>query len=465
MGLRVAIVGGGISGLSCAYYLAKGGASPVVIEARPRLGGVIRTERVDGCVIEAGPDSFLSVKPAAMDLIRELGLAGEVIGSNDHLRKTYVWKRGRLVPLPDGLMMMVPTRILPMVTTRLVSWPAKIRMGLEFFRSPRNGAADESVAEFVESHYGREAVDYLAEPLLSGIYGGSPRQLSVRSVLPRFVELAEKYGSLTKGVLAERRRAPAGGAQVPLFRTLKGGLGQLVDALSAALQGKMEIVNGRAEAVERAGAGFRIRLESGWLEADRVVLACEAHRAAELMPDPRIAELLAGVGYGSSMTVALGFRTSDFPRPLEGFGFLVPKRERRRLVACTWVGTKFSHRVPEGQVLLRCFLGGTEDAGVLEESDDAITAAVVEELHRIVGFLARPSFVRIFRWPRAMAQYSVGHQQRMAEVRERLTRIPGLLLAGNAYEGIGIPDCIRTGKQAAERILQTAGVTSPDRAL
>jgi protoporphyrinogen/coproporphyrinogen III oxidase len=452
MGPRVAIVGGGISGLSCAYYLAKGGVAPLLIEARPRLGGVIQTERVEGCVIEAGPDSFLSVKPAAMDLIRELGLAGQVIGSNDHLRKTYVWKRGRLVALPDGLMMMVPTRILPMVTTSLLSWPTKIRMGLELFRSPQNGAADQSVAEFVASHYGAEAVDYLAEPLLSGIYGGSPQELSVRSVLPRFVELAQKYGSLTKGVLAERRRAPAQTGAAPLFRTLQGGLGQLVDAVTTAIAGKIEIMHRRAEAIERTASGYRIRLDGDWLEADRVVLACEAHRAAELVPDSRASELLAAVGYGSSMTVALGFQASDFPRPLEGFGFLVPKRERRRLVACTWVGTKFSHRVPEGKVLLRCFLGGTQDAGVLQESDEAITAAVVEELHRIVGFSARPAFVRIFRWPRAMAQYGVGHQERMSELQHRVDHLPGLLLAGNAYQGIGIPDCIRTGKQAAERL-------------
>jgi protoporphyrinogen/coproporphyrinogen III oxidase len=339
-----------------------------------------------------------------------------------------------------------------MVTTPLLSWATKIRMGLELLRSPRNGGLDESVADFVESHYGSEAVDYLAEPLLSGIYGGSPRELSVRSVLPRFVELAEKYGSLTKGVLAERRRSGAQKNGLPLFRTLRGGLGQLVDAVTAALAGKVEVRRTRAEAMERTAEGFRIRLEGGWMEADRVVLACEAHSAAGLVPDGRISELLSGVGYGSSMTVALAFPASDFPHPLDGFGFLVPKRERRRLVACTWVGTKFPYRVPEGQVLLRCFLGGTEDAAVLQESDDSIGANVLDELHHIVGFSARPSFVRIFRWPRAMAQYGVGHQQRMAEVKQRLGEIPGLYLAGNAYEGIGIPDCIRTGKAAAERI-------------
>jgi protoporphyrinogen/coproporphyrinogen III oxidase len=453
MAIRVAIVGGGISGLSSAYYLAKAGIAPVLIEARPRLGGVIRTEHVEGCVVEAGPDSFLSVKPAAMELIGELGLTGEVIGSNDHLRKTYVWKQGRLVALPDGLMMMIPTRILPMVTTPLVSWSTKFRMGAELFRGPRNGSEEDgSVADFVEKHYGAEAVDYLAEPLLAGIYGGSPRQLSVRSVLPRFVELEEKYGSLTRGVLAERRRAAAQANHLPLFRTLKGGLQQLVGAVAASIEGKVEVVYRRAEALERTAGGFRIRVDGDWLEAEQVVLACEAHQAAILAPEAGIRDLLAAVPYGSSMTMALGFQASDFPRPLAGFGFLVPKRERRRLVACTWVGTKFSHRVPQGRVLLRCFLGGTDDAAVLEESDAAVTEAVLEELHRIVGFSARPSFVRVFRWPRSMAQYAVGHQRRLVELKARLGAVPGLHLAGNAYEGIGIPDCIRTGKQAAEAI-------------
>jgi protoporphyrinogen/coproporphyrinogen III oxidase len=459
--MTVAIVGGGISGLSTAYYLGKAGISSTLIEARPRLGGVIQTEHVDGCVVEAGPDSFLSVKPAAMELIRELGLAGEVIGSNDHLRRTYVWKRGRMVPLPDGLMMMVPTRILPMLTSSLLSWPTKVRMGLELFRSPGGPQpGDQSVAEFVQAHYGSEAVDYLAEPLLSGIYGGNPQSLSVRSVLPRFVELEAKYGSLTRGVLAERRAAAAQSNGLPLFRTLKGGLGELVDALSAAIASRVRLVHGRAEALEPAGAGFRIKLDGDWLQADRVVLACEAHRAAELLPDARAAELLAAVPYGSSMTVAFGFRHHDFPRPLEGFGFLVPKRERRRLVACTWVGTKFPHRVPAGQVLLRCFLGGMDDPDVLAGSDDTIAAAVLEELHGMVGFAARPSFSRIFRWPRSMAQYAVGHQQRLAEVSARLAALPGLELAGNAYQGIGIPDCIRTGKQAAERIAALSSVAS-----
>jgi oxygen-dependent protoporphyrinogen oxidase len=458
MAPKVVIIGGGISGLSTAYYLARGGAGSTILESRARLGGVIQTEHVEGCTLEAGPDSFLSIKPAALELIADLGLSGEVIGSNDHLRVTFVRKNGRLVPLPDGLMMMVPTKILPLITTGLVSWGTKLRMGLEWFRAPKPKPGDESVAEFVEEHYGREAVDYLAEPLLSGIYGGNPSELSVRSVLPRFVELANRYGSLTRGVLAERAKAArhrTKAAPAPLFRTLKGGLGQLVDAAAAAIQGKAEVRRGRAETVERAGSGFRVKMDGDWLEADRLVVACEAHSGSALLGavDARASELLGMVPYSSSMTVALGFDAADFAKPPEGFGFLVPKKERRRLVACTWVGTKFSYRVPEGKIVARCFLGGMEDAGVLAERDDGIIAAVTAELREIAGIGARPRFTRIARWPRSMAQYSVGHGQRVEELEARVAGIPGLHLAGNAYSGIGIPDCIRMGKQAAQRIL------------
>jgi len=454
MDAPIAIIGGGISGLSTAYYLAKAGIPSTLIEARPRLGGVIQSEHVEGCVIEAGPDSFLSMKPAAMDLIRELGLAGEVIGSNDHLRVTYVWKGGRLVPLPDGLQLMVPTKLVPLLATRLLSWPTKLRMGLELFHPPGRHPEDQSVANFITSHYGAEAVDYLAEPLLSGIYGGSPSALSISSVLPRFVELEAKYGSLTKGVLAELKANKAQAKRLPLFRTLKSGLGQLVSALAARLIGHTTILRGRAEAIERTGGGFRIRLEHGSLECAQLVLACEAHSGAKLIGtlDGRLADLLGGIPYSSSMTVALGFPDSVFPKPLDGFGFLVPKRERRRLVACTWVGTKFSHRVPSGTTLLRCFLGGMDDGAILSESDDAIISAVVNELHDIVGFRAAPAFSRIYRWPRSMAQYTVGHPARLAEIEARAAAIPGFQLAGNAYTGIGIPDCIRMGKQAAESI-------------
>jgi oxygen-dependent protoporphyrinogen oxidase len=308
------------------------------------------------------------------------------------------------------------------------------------------------VADFIREHYGQEAVDYLAEPLLSGIYGGDPRQLSVTAVLPRFVDLARKYGSLTRGVLAARAQANAGGPAAPLFRTLKGGLGTLIDAVVRAAQ--PDVIPQRAETIERTGSGFRVRAGSDWVEAPNVVVACEAHSAAALLAslDPRLSALLASVGYSSSMTVALGFDAADFARPPVGFGFLVPKKERRRLVACTWVGTKFPNRVPEGKIVARCFVGGADDAAALNEPDSVLIEQVTGELREIAGVTAAPRFTRVFRWPRSMAQYPVGHLTRLQEIEARAAALPGLYLAGNAYTGIGIPDCIRMGKAAAEKI-------------
>ncbi|MGC9971560.1 MAG: protoporphyrinogen oxidase [Bryobacteraceae bacterium] len=446
---RVMIVGGGISGLSAAYYLSRAGTPATLIERRPRLGGVIETETVQGCVLEAGPDSFLAAKPWAMELIRELGLASEVIGSNDHRRVTYVRKNGRLVPLPDGLMLMIPTKVWPLVATSLLGWRTKLRMGLEWFRRPNSvPRADQSVADFVVEHYGSEAVDYLAEPLLAGVYGGDPNQLSVTSVLPRFVELEARYGSLTKGVLHERRKAAREVRGQPLFQTLKGGLGELVAAVAAATGPKPEVLRGTAETVERTSEGWRVRIAGEWIESENVVLACQAYEAGELLTgvEAELAALLDSVPYTSSITLSLGYEKAGFSHPLNGFGFLVPKRERRRLVACTWVGTKFAYRVPENRAVLRCFLGGGE------ESDETLIAMVLDELRDIMGVTETPLFTRLARWPRSMAQYTVGHRDRLAQVEARVAALPGLHLAGNAYTGIGIPDCVRMGKQAAERI-------------
>lgn len=449
---RAVIIGGGISGLSTAYYLSKAGVRTTLVESRAHLGGVMRTENVNGCVIEAGPDSFISAKPWALDLIRALGLEGEVIGSNDHLRKTYIRRNGRLHALPDGLQLMVPTRVWPMVTTRLIGWRTKIRMGLELFRSPGQGYdRDRSVTEFLDGHYGREAVDYLAEPLLAGVYGGDPDKLSAASVLPRFVEMETGHGSLTRGVLRARGPGPRG----PLFQTLRGGLGSLVASIERSLAGKVDVVHGLAAAVERTPGGWRVRVGEDWIQSTHVVLACRAFEAGELATplDTRLGELLAGIPYNASMTLALGYRREGFGHPLNGFGFLVPRRERGRLVACTWVGTKFAHRVPGDMAMLRCFLSG----GSMGDSDEAVTTAVREELRDIMGVTQSPVFARAYRWPRSMAQYEVGHGARVAEIEERLKPLAGLLLAGSGYHGIGVPDCVRMGKAAAERIAGVEG--------
>jgi oxygen-dependent protoporphyrinogen oxidase len=450
-GPRVIIVGAGISGLAAAYDLSRAGVAATVFDKQPRAGGVIDTRISEGCTLECGPDSFLSAKPEAVALIKELGFGDDVIGSNDHQRTTYILKHGRLVPLPEGVMMIVPSRIMPMVKTSLVGWGTKIRMGLEYFRKPEN-RGDRSVAEFVTDHFGAETLAYLAEPLLSGVYGGDPAELSIASVLPRFLEMEKKYGSLVKGVLAARNARPQrpGQVPVPLFQTLKTGLGKLVDALAS----RSEIAHAQVEAIERNDAAFRVRVSGEWILTDHVVLACPAWAAGQLVSgiDSKLGELLAGIDYSSSVTLSLIYKASDFDGRRAGFGFLVPKNERRRLAACTFVGTKFSHRVPDDRVALRCFFGGIGDAEILNESDDAIVAIAREELRRILRLNAAPISQVISRWPRSMAQYTVGHGQRLAEIRQRVSAINGLHLAGNAYEGIGISDCIRTGRAAAGAI-------------
>ncbi len=445
---RTIIIGGGISGLSAAYDLARAGAPHTLIEKQSRLGGVIETRSWENCVLECGPDSFLGAKPEAAALIKELGLESEIIGSNDHQRTTYILKNRSLVPLPEGVMMIVPTRIMPMIKTPLLGWSTKILMGLEWFRRPAS-VSDRSVAEFVIDHFGSETLDYLAEPLLSGVYGGDPRELSVESVLPRFVEMEAKYGSLAKGVVRSRGKAPPGGS---LFRTLKGGLGKLVEALASTAN----VRHGEAEAIERrAGGGFRVRVAGDWMEAEHVVLACPAWSAAALWNgvDAELSGLLGSIGYSSSLIVSLIYRAADFDGMRAGFGFLVPRKERQRLVACTFAGTKFPHRAPEDRIVLRCFFGGVGDEGVLRESDESLLATAREELRRILGLTAAPVFHAIARWPRAMAQYTVGHSSRVQEIEARAASITGLHLAGNAYHGIGIPDCVKMGRQAAARIL------------
>ena len=441
----VIIVGGGIAGLSAAYDLANAGIPHTLIEKQPRLGGVIETRQWDDCVLECGPDSFISAKPEAMTLIRELGLEGDVIGSKDEERVTYIQRHGKLVRLPEGTMMFVPTRPSSMLASPLVDWGTKIRMGLELLRRPKT-YPDRSVSEFVTDHFGRETLDYLAEPLLSGVYGGDPDQLSAPSVLPRFVELEQSKGSLARALMKSRARGTE-----PLFRTLKNGLGCLIERLAA----KANVMHGAAETIERHGNAFRVKVNGDWLDADHVVLACPAWGAAELLRgvDKRLAELLGTIPYTSSAIAQLVFRSSEFDGQRAGTGFLVPRIERRRLMACTFVGTKFPNRVPSDKITLRCFFGGAGNDAILGESDESLIAIARDELRAILGLTASPIFTGVHRWPRSMAQYIVGHGARLKEIESAASAVPGLHLAGNAYTGIGIPDCIRMGRQAAARVV------------
>lgn len=451
MSTRVVIVGGGISGLAAGFDLARAGVEHTLFEREPRVGGVIETRTWENCILECGPDSFLSAKPEAAALIRDLGLDGDLIGSNDHQRITYVLKKGRLVPLPEGLMMMIPTRVWPILKTPLLGWGTKLQMAREWFRKPQT-FPDRSVSAFVEDHFGRETVEYLAEPLLSGVYGGDPDQLSAPSVLARMVDMESKHGSLSRAVV-QSRKANSGEAPGSLFRTMKRGLGCVVDALAS----KVNVVHREVESIERwHSGGFRVRAGGDWTDADHVIVACPAWAASELVKplDDVLATRLGEIAYSSSAIITLVYRDAEFDGRRAGFGFLVPRTERRRVLAGTFVATKFPHRAPDDRVLLRCFVGGIADAAVLKESDESLLAIAREELRGILGLTAAPVHHQITRWPRSMAQYTVGHAVRVEEITRRTAAVTGLHLAGNAYYGIGIPDCIRLGREAAGRAIQ-----------
>lgn len=459
---RVAIVGAGISGLSAAYALKKAGWEPRVFDTRSRAGGVLETTHAGDCLVEGGPDSYLAQKPWATALIQELGMAGDLIGSNDGRRKTFIVRNGRLVPMPDGLLMMIPTRLFPMIGTPLLSWRAKLRMGRELFRpAPRRARdTDVSVARFLRDHYDQEVVDYLAEPLLAGVYGGDPERLSAASVLGRFVDLEREYGSLTRGVLASRRkhagRRPGNSAPGSIFRTLRNGLGSLVGRLVQSIGPENLHLGESVERLERTNEGFRLHLAGSIFDASRVILAIPAYGASNLLKpfEPAASALLGQIPYNSSATVVLVCDLAQLPEPPAGFGFLVPRRGRQTMVAATYVQNKFDYRAPEGSAIIRCFVGNAaeQDSGLRD--DATLTAAVLADLQRLTGFQMKPKAVRIFRWPRAMAQYEVGHAAKVAEIRERMHGVEGLFLAGNAYEGIGIPDCVRSGQEAAAACLR-----------
>ena len=471
------MVGGGIAGLSAAYTLARAGqdGAPIdvrLFEGRDRLGGVIRTERVEGFVIEGGPDSFLAEKPEAAALARELGLGDQLLGSNDRERRTYILHRGRLVPLPDGLMLLVPTRLWPMVTTPLISLTNKLAMAAEWFSSPpASQAADESVASFVQRHFGEAMVDNIVDPLLAGVYGGDCRQLSIRSVLPRFWEMERRYGSLTRATLRARRERIRAAEEacnsaesaryqpLSLFMTLRDGLDKLVSALSQRLENSQVQLGTRVTSLKpppSPGNAYTIRLENGsTYVAQALVLALPAHEGAKLISpfSPSLAMRLGEIPYSSSMTVSLAYESGAREMLPPGFGFLAPRKEKRRLMACTFVHAKFNHRAPAGKALVRCFLGGSADPEVLNLSDQEAVALVRRELQAILNFNPEPLFSRVHRWPSSMAQYVVGHAERVRAIEAELERVPGLFLAGNAYSGIGISDCARTGRAAAERAL------------
>jgi oxygen-dependent protoporphyrinogen oxidase len=458
---RIAIIGGGISGLSAAFELEhrrREGADIeyALYESSSRLGGVLRTEHIDGCVVEAGPDSFVTEKPWAAEFSRALGIGDQLIGSNDADRKTYILTRGRLVEMPDGLMFMVPTKILPTGLSPLFSWKTKLCMMQELYHPPRSVDHDESVAAFVERHYGAEMVDRLADPLLSGVYGGEAVNLSVRAVLPRFAEMERTHGSLGRAMLAARKKMKSARKPAPpLFTSLKNGMQSLAGTAVSQLTPSCLLTNATVQAIQPQAGGWTVSAGMQSDQFDRVLIALPARAAAEILQNtcPELAAELAAVQYSSSITVGLGYDHEVRESLPPGFGFLVPRSEGRRLLAATFVHNKFPHRAPEDRALLRCFFAGSNAENVWSRTDDQIIGIVRDELRQILGLQGEPLFARVYKWKAAMAQYAVGHLERLERIERLRQQLPGLALAGNGYRGIGVPDCVRSGRDAAKQLL------------
>jgi oxygen-dependent protoporphyrinogen oxidase len=490
----VIIIGGGITGLAAAYYLqeeARAASRPLrytLIEREGRLGGKIATEHIGEFTIEGGPDCVISQKPWATDLARRLGLGDDLMGTNEERRKTFVLTRGRLTPLPDGVMLIIPTRITPFVTSPLISWPGKIRMGMDLFIPRRKGNADESVADFVRRRLGREALEKIAEPLMGGIHVSDPELQSLLGTFPRFRDLEMKHRSLILGMLAQKRKSAGNkagsAATAPVqpvvhpthapapttpFITLRGGLGQLAAAVEVALTGDL-LTGKRATSVQRAALpaddggplgfsapdpgniGYAVRIDDGrTLYARALVLATPAYVSGGLVSAfaPDLAGKLGAIRYVSTATVSLGYRAADVRHPLNGFGLVIPSNEGRQISACTWSSTKFNYRAPKDGVLLRCFVGGPGHEELVDLSDPELTALARRELKDIMGIDAQPLLERVYRWRKANPQYDVGHLERVQALRDRCAQEPGLFVAGAAFDGVGVPDCVRQGKAAA----------------
>lgn len=440
----VVIVGAGIGGLAAAYHARKRGLSVTLVEVSDRLGGVIRTSTEAGCTLEHGPDSLVSVKPGGLELVRELGLESRLIGVPEAARKSLIARRGRLVSVPDGLYLLAPGRILPFLASPLISWLGKLRMGFDLVLPRRKaGLPEESLAAFVRRRLGREALEAIAQPMVSGIYTADPETLSLAATMPQFLDLERDHRSLILGMMARMKKqkaaaqGSASGPRYGLFLSLEGGLQVLVDALAARLQEADVRLNTPAESMRRDGDAWVLRAGSQDIRAARVVLALPAHVAARLAPQPLAAEL-AAIPYAGVATVNLAFPAAACPALPMAAGFVIPAVEGRSTIACTIAHQKYPGRVPADTVLLRAFVGGALHEDRLDLDDAAMIAATLADLRVYLGALPEPRLARVHRWPKAMAQYVVGHRERLHRIRE-LTP-PGLHLVGNGYDGVGIPD-------------------------
>lgn len=465
---RVIVIGGGVTGLAAAHRVVEIGkltgepAEVLLLEAAPRLGGTIVTTARDGCLVEGGPDSFITQKPWALALCRRLGIDGELIPTNPACRRTFVVRDGRMHPIPEGFLLLAPSRIGPFITSRLFSWPGKLRMGLDLIlpRKHHGPEGDESLASFVLRRFGRESLERIAQPLVGGIYTADPQYLSLRTTMPRFLEMEAKYRSIIWGMVKGRKAASAAerrdaGARYSMFMSFRKGMVTLIDTLASRLPAGSIQTSSPAARVSRGANEWYVELEDGATEAaDAVVMACPAYASADLIRDvdSAVAEDLAGIRYASSATMTMAFDRSQVTTLLEGFGFVVPVIEGRTLIAATFSSIKFPGRAPEDTLLVRAFLGGAMQPHVYEMDDDQLRANVLGDLRDLVGLRGEPRFVETHRWPVSMPQYPVGHLDYVRQLQEKIARWPGLAVAGNAFGGVGVPDCVRSAEAAVDRL-------------
>jgi len=450
--MRVAVVGGGLSGLTVANRLLDGGARPTVFEASDRVGGILGTIERDGFVIETGPDSILSEKTAAVELATQLGIADRIIETSSSHRGAYVLYRGELVKVPPGFSLMAPTRLDQWAKTDMIGWGGKLRAAVEPLVPRRRGGGDESMASFVRRRLGTEVLERLAQPLIGGIYGGDPERLSLAATMPRFVDMEREHGSVIRGMLARQRRKSeqaASGARYGLFVAFDGGMQVLIDALARRLDDVR--TQTPVESLERDADGWRIGDE----RFDRVVIALPAWRAAKLVwPHHReLADAGDAIPYGSAATVTFAWPRDAVAHPLDAFGFVVPSVERRSILAATFSSVKWPGRAPDGQVLLRVFIGGANAPDAAELDDDTLVELARRELSRLLGVTATPHFAIPVRYRRAMPQYQLRHRLRVDAIESMQREVEGLYLAGNAYRGVGIPDTIAYATEVAAAAL------------